>query len=264
MAGKPVVEERLCQQPGCPCEAVSLSVGEHAVVWCERGHVSVVEPNVKPKLVHQFGARADFAVNAAAKQNAARIVAVDSPAPEGSRARTVNPNVWRETKLYFQVGTWMRGCAHCGSAKVFRANSPQDMGWWHYCWECSAFDQDCWPTEKSVWCKSDERRRRDIERAALLGDEKAFGELSATKQEILLTARKRANLAEKPFSEMTRDERMHLLIEQNNVQAEVRIRMSQSRSKSASASLADNERIKMIETILNRLAEIEAQESAAQ
>lgn len=129
--------------------------------------------------------------------------------------KTVFPLNHRERSMYYQIGSSFRGCAHCGSPRVMRAFCPGQLGWWHYCWDCSAKDQDCWPTDKSVWCKSAERERRDLQFAALIGDTQALEALPPMRRAAIEGAKMRAALAEKPFHEMTHDERTRLLIEQN-------------------------------------------------
>jgi hypothetical protein len=56
----------------------------------------------------------------------------------------VRPN--REWKFWARVGSHFKACANCGSGDVFRAYHPTTAGFSHYCFTCSAIDEDCWPT----------------------------------------------------------------------------------------------------------------------
>jgi hypothetical protein len=69
---------------------------------------------------------------------------------------------WRESKVYYKVGSYFKGCCHCGETEeielpsgkiqvrylsghnVFRAYDPQWTKWTFYCWDCSAKDLQCW------------------------------------------------------------------------------------------------------------------------
>ena len=70
---------------------------------------------------------------------------------------------WRERKVMYKVGSYFKGCNHCGETEevevgnsgrtvlrylsglqVFRAYQPKASGFTYYCWECSAKDLQCW------------------------------------------------------------------------------------------------------------------------
>jgi len=74
---------------------------------------------------------------------------------------------WSENRHYFRVGSYMKGCAHCGDTKevetpsggvrivytsgfqVFRTYDPQWMGCTWFCWECGAKDLQCWSPDQA-------------------------------------------------------------------------------------------------------------------
>ena len=70
---------------------------------------------------------------------------------------------WRERKTMYRVGSFFKGCDHCGETEevevgnsgrtvlcylsgyqVFRAYQPKASGFTYYCYECSAKDLQCW------------------------------------------------------------------------------------------------------------------------
>ena len=70
---------------------------------------------------------------------------------------------WRERKVMYKVGSYFKGCSHCGETEevevgnsgrtvlhylsgyqVFRAYQPKASGFTYYCYECSAKDLQCW------------------------------------------------------------------------------------------------------------------------
>jgi hypothetical protein len=89
--------------------------------------------------------------------------------------RTITPVAWRETKLYYKVGSTFKGCFHCGSEDVFRSVQPGQVGWWHYCWSCSAKDQECWPTDQPAPYRSKAEEQRIRERAETLAAQQTLG-----------------------------------------------------------------------------------------
>lgn len=173
--------------------------------------------------------------------------------------RVVRPLSWRETKLYYQVGSTFKGCFQCGSIRVLRSHCPGDMGWWHYCWDCSAMDDQCWPMpggtdKKSPYMKTEERKRRDLERGALMGDEAAFEALPAAKRAAITRARSRAELGGgKAFSEMSKDERLALLIEQGRMMDEAKRAKGTHRRSECAPKAAVNAQIAEIQALIAQL-----------
>lgn len=70
---------------------------------------------------------------------------------------------WREKKTMYKVGSYFKGCQHCGETEevevgtsggtalryltglqVFRSYVPASSGWTYWCWECGAKDAQCW------------------------------------------------------------------------------------------------------------------------
>ena len=69
---------------------------------------------------------------------------------------------WSETRHYYKVGSYFKGCAHCGDVEevgtdsggvvlryltghqVYRSYSPKQIGWTYWCYECGAKDHQCW------------------------------------------------------------------------------------------------------------------------
>lgn len=86
---------------------------------------------------------------------------------------------WSERKHYYKVGSYFKGCLHCGETEwvvtnsgkevlryltghqIYRSYSPKQIGWTYMCWECSAKDLACW--EDAI----------DIGRDALVGNRDA-------------------------------------------------------------------------------------------
>ena len=86
---------------------------------------------------------------------------------------------WRERKVMYRVGSYFKGCAHCGDTEevetasgrtvlryltghqVFRSYQPSAMKWTYWCYECGAKDEKCW--ENAV----------DIGRDAIVGSREA-------------------------------------------------------------------------------------------
>lgn len=71
---------------------------------------------------------------------------------------------WRERKVMYKVGSYFKGCSHCGETEeievgnsgrtvlrylsgyqVFRSYQPRAVGWSYWCYECGAKDLQCWP-----------------------------------------------------------------------------------------------------------------------
>jgi hypothetical protein len=50
----------------------------------------------------------------------------------------------RNRQVWYKVGSVFKACQHCGSYDVFRVYKPQALGFRHYCYTCSAKDQECW------------------------------------------------------------------------------------------------------------------------
>ena len=76
---------------------------------------------------------------------------------------------WRERKTMYRVGSFFKGCDHCGETEeveignsgrtvlrylsgyqVFRAYQPKASGFTYYCYECSAKDLTCWPNALDI------------------------------------------------------------------------------------------------------------------
>lgn len=66
-------------------------------------------------------------------------------------------NGWRESRLYYRVGSCFKGCKNCGEKEerggrmifvtglnVFRSYKPQWMRWTYVCADCGAKDLACW------------------------------------------------------------------------------------------------------------------------
>ena len=65
---------------------------------------------------------------------------------------------WRESKLYYRVGSPMKGCDHCGEIgyskkgkeifisgyNVFRSYKPWAIGWTWKCMDCNSVDLNAW------------------------------------------------------------------------------------------------------------------------
>ena len=70
---------------------------------------------------------------------------------------------WRERKTMYRVGSFFKGCDHCGETEeveignsgrtvlrylsglqVFRAYQPSASGFTYWCWDCGAKDLKCW------------------------------------------------------------------------------------------------------------------------
>lgn len=90
---------------------------------------------------------------------------------------------WRERKLYYKVGSYFKGCHHCGEKieiesdsgnvqirylsgfDVFRAYDPKGMGWTYYCWTCGAKDEVCWMDATDIGLPAIRGSRNAISRA---------------------------------------------------------------------------------------------------
>jgi hypothetical protein len=69
---------------------------------------------------------------------------------------------WAERKVMYKVGSYFKGCAHCGDTEevetksggvalrfltghsVFRSYQPSAVKWTYWCWDCGAKDLQCW------------------------------------------------------------------------------------------------------------------------
>lgn len=76
--------------------------------------------------------------------------------------RDKSAKTWNERKHYYKVGSYFKGCLHCGETElvetnsgkevlrylsghqVYRSYSPKQIGWTYWCYECGAKDQQCW------------------------------------------------------------------------------------------------------------------------
>jgi hypothetical protein len=52
----------------------------------------------------------------------------------------------RNRKVWYKVGCplYEKACKYCGSYDVFRVYKPHVLGIRHYCYTCSAKDEECW------------------------------------------------------------------------------------------------------------------------
>jgi hypothetical protein len=75
---------------------------------------------------------------------------------------------WRESKTMYKVGSYFKGCRHCGETEeverpsgrmverwltgheVFRSYDPKSAGWTWWCWQCGAKDAACWDQSEAA------------------------------------------------------------------------------------------------------------------
>jgi hypothetical protein len=48
----------------------------------------------------------------------------------------------------YRVGSIFKACLNCRSTDVRRSYNPAWSGWTHYCFTCSAKDNQCWKPKK--------------------------------------------------------------------------------------------------------------------
>ena len=76
--------------------------------------------------------------------------------------RDRSAKAWVEAKRAYKVGSYFKGCRHCGDTEVlelesgrevlrylsgyqvYRSYSPSAVGWTYWCYECGAKDLACW------------------------------------------------------------------------------------------------------------------------
>ncbi len=92
---------------------------------------------------------------------------------------------WQERKQYYRVGGAYKACHNCGEYdeerevwtsgfQVFRSYHPEQVGWTHWCYECGAKDERCWPEPQARQAKVqqlDDLRRELNELRKMLGME---------------------------------------------------------------------------------------------
>src|SRR5271169_2448135 len=77
---------------------------------------------------------------------------------------------WRERKVCYRVGSFLKGCENCGDwfwderrngrrfrhftsgFQVFRSYAPSQVHWTYVCWECGAKDYFAWANPKDIGC----------------------------------------------------------------------------------------------------------------